>query len=53
MENFNARLHTLLDDMAETMAAANGVGLAAPRWAFCAARWWSMSETAWWSLSIP
>ncbi len=31
VENFNARLHTLLDDMAETMAAANGVGLAAPQ----------------------
>ena len=31
VENFNARLHPLLDDMAETMAAANGVGLAAPQ----------------------
>ncbi len=26
---FNSRLHTLLDDMAETMYATNGVGLAA------------------------
>jgi len=29
--DFNERLHTLLDDMAETMEAANGVGLAAPQ----------------------
>lgn len=28
---FNARLHTLLDDMRETLAAANGAGLAAPQ----------------------
>lgn len=28
---FDARLHTLLDDMRETMVAANGVGLAAPQ----------------------
>ena len=28
---FNARLHQLLDDMAETLAEANGVGLAAPQ----------------------
>ncbi len=28
---FNARLHQLLDDMAETMLQANGVGLAAPQ----------------------
>ena len=28
---FNARLHTLLDDMKETLAHANGVGLAAPQ----------------------
>ncbi|GHV34822.1 peptide deformylase [Clostridia bacterium] len=27
--NFDARLHTLLDDMAETMHGANGVGFAA------------------------
>ena len=31
VEKFDKRLHTLLDDMAETMAAANGVGLAAPQ----------------------
>lgn len=28
---FNGRLHQLLDDMAETLAQANGVGLAAPQ----------------------
>ena len=28
---FNERLHQLLDDMAETLAASNGVGLAAPQ----------------------
>ena len=29
--DFNDRLHQLLDDMAETMTTANGVGLAAPQ----------------------
>ena len=29
--DFNDRLHTLLDDMAETMTSAEGVGLAAPQ----------------------
>lgn len=29
--DFNARLHDLLDDMAETMGEAQGVGLAAPQ----------------------
>ena len=29
--DFNSRLHTLLDDMRETLASANGVGLAAPQ----------------------
>ena len=29
--DFNERLHILLDDMAETMTSANGVGLAAPQ----------------------
>ncbi|MBQ2237110.1 MAG: peptide deformylase [Clostridia bacterium] len=29
--NFDERLHTILDDMAETMYAAEGVGLAAPQ----------------------
>lgn len=29
--DFNPRLHTLLDDMKETLAHANGVGLAAPQ----------------------
>ena len=31
VENFDSRLHTLLDDMVETMNRANGVGLAAPQ----------------------
>ena len=31
VEKFDDRLHTLIDDMAETMAQANGVGLAAPQ----------------------
>lgn len=31
VEKFDARLHTLLDDMAKTMYDANGVGLAAPQ----------------------
>ena len=29
--DFNEKLHTLLDDMAETLLKANGVGLAAPQ----------------------
>ena len=31
VEKFDKRLHKLLDDMKETLAAANGVGLAAPQ----------------------
>lgn len=31
VENFDEKLHQLLDDMYETMNAANGVGLAAPQ----------------------
>ena len=31
VEAFDKRLHTLLDDMAETMHAEDGVGLAAPQ----------------------
>ena len=31
MEKFDAKLHKLLDDMAETLEEANGVGLAAPQ----------------------
>lgn len=31
VQKFNQRLHKLLDDMAETMYDANGVGLAAPQ----------------------
>ncbi len=39
--NFDDRLATLLDDMRETMIAADGVGLAGPlRWACCAACSW-------------
>ena len=35
---FNARLHMLLDDMRETLAAADGAGWRRPRWACCAER---------------
>ena len=31
VEKFDQRLHTLLDDMKETLAQANGLGLAAPQ----------------------
>ena len=31
VEKFDAKLHKLLDDMKETLAEANGVGLAAPQ----------------------
>lgn len=31
VKNINANIHKLLDDMTETMYAANGVGLAAPQ----------------------
>ena len=31
VEKFDAKLHKLLDDMADTLAEANGVGLAAPQ----------------------
>ena len=31
VEKFDKKLHTLLDDMAETMHHVNGVGLAAPQ----------------------
>ena len=31
VENFDCRLHKLLDDMGDTMREANGVGLAAPQ----------------------
>jgi len=29
--DFNEKLHTMLDDMAETLVKANGLGLAAPQ----------------------
>ena len=36
---FNARLHTMLDDMADTMLSARGIGIAAPQigvlWRVC------------------
>lgn len=31
VEKFDARLHTLIDDLVETLEEANGVGLAAPQ----------------------
>ena len=31
VEKFDGKLHKLLDDMAETLEQANGVGLAAPQ----------------------
>lgn len=31
VENFDEKLHTILDDMKETLTKANGVGLAAPQ----------------------
>lgn len=31
VESFDKKLHTLLDDMAQTLSLANGVGLAAPQ----------------------
>lgn len=31
VENFDSKLHTLLDDMQDTLVLANGVGLAAPQ----------------------
>ena len=37
---FDERLAELLDDMRETLAKANGVGLRPPRWVFCAGLYW-------------
>lgn len=37
VKDFNPRLHMLLDDMRQTLAESNGVGLAAPQVACCAA----------------
>ena len=37
---FDRRLHDLLDDMAETLADANGAGLAAPQVGICAGSVW-------------
>ena len=31
VDNFNGRIHTLIDDMKETLLQSNGVGLAAPQ----------------------
>ena len=52
---FNPHLHVLLDDMAETLADANGAGLAAPRWACCAgsARYWTRTAGNTLSSSTP
>ena len=47
---FDQKLWDLLDDMRETLAQANGLGLAAPRWASCAERsWWSTTRRRCWS----
>ena len=35
VENFDRKLHKLLDDMAQTLEEANGVGLAAPLATVC------------------
>ena len=43
VEKFDGRLHKLLDDMAETLEQANGVGLA-----FCAGWcWWIPARRFW------
>lgn len=46
VEKFDKKLHQLLDDMKETLADADGAGLAAPRWASCA-------PCAWWMWARP
>ena len=50
VEKFDERLGELLDDMAETMYQANGVGRLRPRWAFCAG-WsllmWATASSSW------
>lgn len=37
---FDRRLHDLLDDMAETLADANGADWRRPRWGSCAGSVW-------------
>ena len=39
VKKMTPRLQELIDDMLETMYEANGVGLAARRWACCAVLW--------------
>lgn len=51
--DFNEELWELLDDMAETMYEAGGVGLAAPQVGVLKRAWWSSTPTtttACWSL---
>ena len=46
--DFDDRLHTLLDDMAETLAEANGVAWQAPRWVcFAASSLWIPGRKFW------
>ena len=45
VEKFDRRLKILLEDMADTMYDANGVGL----WASCAGPWSSTWGTDWWN----
>ena len=45
VEKFDRRLHILLDDMAETLADANGAGLAAPQ-VCCAGYVWCWTRRA-------
>ena len=50
VEKFDKKLHQLLDDMKETLADANGAGLAALRWASCVrcAWWmWALDPLSW------
>ena len=49
VEKFDGRLHKLLDDMAETLEQANGVGLQPPRLAFCAGWCWWIPARRFWS----
>ena len=49
VENFDRRLHKLLDDMVETMQDANGVGLAAPQIGILPVLWWWIPVKAFWN----
>lgn len=39
VKEITPRIEILLDDLAETMKAADGVAWPRPRWACCAGRW--------------